>query len=306
MAFSFIKSYEANWTSNANHAAWDAIISNIESYINTNFTISASVAVTFGYGTVNGASLAGRSGGNQANYVGTKTYATVKSTLQGLPTDAVKTVAYANLPASDPSSFPNYTYTTALNAILTSGTDNNPLAKNYMGWASSGVTWDLTADGSTCAAGQVSLWGIMFHEITELLGRSSRLDVSQTTPLDLFVYTASGTRSFSTTAASRYFSYDGGVTNHGGTDDVGTTAFYDGTHGTTGDDWFGWGGSFHSPFNEQNLFTGQVLRPTAGDLKQLAVIGWPLSAAGETAAGLGGGGGGGSTSRKGFSFSRNL
>lgn len=290
MAFSLIKSYEANWTSNANHAAWDAIISNIESYINTNFTINASVAITFGYGTVNGSALAGRSGGNQSSYASTKTYSQVKTTLLGLPSDAVKTVAYANLPASDPSPFSSYTYTVGLDAILTSGTANDPFSKTYAGWASSGVTWDLTVDGSSCAAGAVSLWGIMFHELTETLGRSSRLISSQTTPIDLFVYTASGTRSFSTTAANRYFSYDLGVTNHGGTDGFGNTAFLDSTNATSGDDWFGWGGSFVSPFNEQTLFTGKTLKPTAGDLKQLAAIGWPLSAAGETAAGLGGGG----------------
>lgn len=299
MAFSFIKSYEANWTSNANHVAWDAIITNIESYINTMFTISASVAVTFGYGTVNGTALT-RSGGNQANYIATTTYATVKSTLLGMPSDAVKTVAYANLPASDPSPFSAYTYTTALNAILTSGTDNNAFAKNYCGWASSGLTWDLTTDGSSCAAGQVSLWGLMFHEMTELCGRVSRLGSSNTTPLDLFVYTASGTRSFSTTAAGRYFSYDLGVTNHGGSDGFGNTAFFD---SNAGDDYFGWGGSFVSPFNEQTLLTGKVLKPTAGDLKQLAAIGWPLSAAGATAAGFGGGAQ--PTSWRGHSASRN-
>ena len=113
--------------------------------------------------------------------------------------------------------------------------------------------------------GQYDLFGIVAHEMSEVMGRISLLSYYQAySGLDLFRYSAPGVISTVGTKAA-YFSANGG-----------TTAIYSFNTDTAGD----FGDLASSTENAYNAFayTGAILPVTAGDISMMNVLGYNLSA----------------------------
>ena len=77
-----------------------------------------------------------------------------------------------------------------------------------------------TNGNSTLAVNGTDAFSFLAHELSEVMGRQMNFAPSDPYnfggtyyPEDLFDYTAAGVRSFSSGAAHRYFSDNGGVTN---------------------------------------------------------------------------------------------
>jgi hypothetical protein len=117
---------------------------------------------------------------------------------------------------------------------------------------SSSVSWNFT---SSVAAGYDFI-GVAEHEISETMGRIALLGATISdggtnyangyTPMDLFRYSAAGTRSL-VGGQSAYFSFDGGKSSNGSSSSPSFTYF----NSTAGGDWGDWQSSgIHNVAND--------------------------------------------------------
>src|SRR5207302_10948286 len=131
------------------------------------------------------------------------------------------TSAVASLPAGDPIAGVHYYWATTAEAkALGLLGAQNP--DGFVGFTSAANTFDYNNnDGVT--AGQYDFYGVVAHEISEVMGRSLLVGESlggkapSYAPMDLFHFSAPGVRDFVGPATSpgylSYFSLDNGATN---------------------------------------------------------------------------------------------
>jgi hypothetical protein len=135
------------------------------------------------------------------------------------------------------------------------------------GWVgfSKSVAWNFT----TAAAAGYYLIGTIEHEITEVMGRVSMVDMQPNFygPMDLFRYSAPGVRSHAMGASgsTAYFSVDNGVTNLGSWNN-------NGNNGDLGD-WYPSGPVAHDACSDYS--SGGVINAfSVNDIKLMQAIGW--------------------------------
>jgi len=130
--------------------------------------------------------------------------------------DAVDTSALASLPAGPNNPVNGNTNIDVTTANLRAlGFNANPPGPDSTISLNTSIT---NYSGKPFNSGDYDLLGVVEHEFDEALGFGSNLDTGSTTgpirPEDLFRYAAAGVRSYTTSsAATSYFSIDGGTTN---------------------------------------------------------------------------------------------
>jgi hypothetical protein len=242
-----------------------------ESSISDNITVNITFKeVTTGLGASNGVSY-------------TPTYQTYYNALVSHANGANDTTALASIPnqANDP-----------INNQSTI-TVREPLAKalglNITTTASDGT---ISLNTSICNLDRTSvqdptkydLQAVTSHEIDEILGGGSALDgqingnaapTGPIEPLDLFRYSAAGTRSFDTLqATTSYFSIDGGTTNLVGYNQYAPDAAHKNDFG----DWFSNNGAGATTPRVQDSNSTSGATPNLGvELTRLDVLGFTLS-----------------------------
>ena len=166
------------------------------------------------------------SGLGQSNYDLTSvTYSDFRTALASEPVSSVRSAALASLPNQTTDPIPNATINTQLwlsaantDALVASGqlSSNYYTTPQYDGTISLNTSSTYTGPGSVGPQGNYSLETVVLHEIDEVLGLGSALPSYGTTsglnaprPEDLYRYGANGSRSFSTSATSAYFSLNG-------------------------------------------------------------------------------------------------
>ena len=197
-----------------------ATINNALAFYNTNITSTFSAVIDFSTQTAGGASSI-KGVYNNLSYLN---YYTALAANSGATGDASQVSAVASLPNTTNNPV---TGTSGVQMVTT-------LASLYEGF-----TQDTTSNFSACGAllgtacitiglgelGQAALFGVVQHEVNEVLGTSSALRASGA-PVnpsvgDLFRYGGIGVRSYAVNAdtsypcsgATAYFSIDGGTTN---------------------------------------------------------------------------------------------
>ncbi len=256
--------FDASITGDPNSAAIIASINAADTQLDNAFTNPISVSITFKEDQTIGL-------GQSSTYINSLSYAKYRADLQNnqiLSTN--DTQALASLPtgsANPVNGSANVTLTLPLlraigeTALGTNGTTPDStisLKTSLMNLSRTGAQ-----DPSKYDLEQVAL-----HEINEVLGAGgagSQLGQAGTAvgPLDLFRYSANAVRSYSTAAASAYFSIDGGKTN---LSDFNQTA---------GGDYADWGGSNPAP-QVQDAFSdpGNQLNLSKNELTTLDVVGY--------------------------------
>jgi Hint domain len=179
-----------------------------------------------GFGEFNNTALDSTDlGENEYFHVTNETYAHLLSRLTADATSPAQLAALATLPPADPTSNNLIEFSPAQAQIL--GFANAPTSSatdpdGYVGFSDT-ADWNYSADpNQTPVSGQYDFIGTVEHEISEVMGRTSDMgnDFSNKESasgdfslMDLYRYTAPGTRALSPFTDPSYFSIDNGTTN---------------------------------------------------------------------------------------------
>jgi hypothetical protein len=177
------------------------------SYLESLFSTPITVTINVGYGEVDGSSLGSDLG--QSESTGTDvSYSALRSALLARTATTNEVAAAASLPVNDPTGGGFYYVSYAEAEAL--GLSSGPGGANVVG--AIGISSNLpftygTTNGA--ATGTYDVFGVVEHEITEVLGRTEDLGTGGRTytPLDLFRYSSPGVRDL--TPGSGSFSING-------------------------------------------------------------------------------------------------
>ena len=258
-ALSFNLTWDAS-TANA-PAGFTAAFLNAIDFYQTSFTNPIIVNLSVGWGEVGGTAISnGALGESSLKEIGTS-YTNVSSALSSV-------AAPGYLPASDPTGGRTIYMSTANAKALGFNLPHPHSLDGSVGFDSS-ATWTFNPS-QRAQNGAYDFIGVAEHEISEVLGRYSGLDPSCTSGascpesvLDLYRYTQAGTLDLSGTKA--YFSQDGGQTAI-------STFNGNASAGDLGD----WAGQTSDVFNYA-LTSGKELSVSAGDLQEMASLGYTLA-----------------------------
>jgi hypothetical protein len=245
-------------------AGFTSTVNAVVQYFQTQFTDPITINIDVGYGEVGGQSLGSGALGESITYINSYSYSQLRSALSTDATSTADGTAVASLPSSNPAGTANYWVATAeAKALGLAGASSS--LDGYVGFSSAPGIFDYNnADGVT--AGQYDFFGVVAHEISEVMGRFI-MGGSSYTPLSLFDYSAAGVRDMSG-AQPGYFSINGGSTN------------LDSFNSNLGGDLADWASSVGNDAFLAFAKSGVVLPVTSTDLTALDAIGWNVASSG--------------------------
>jgi hypothetical protein len=257
-------SYDASV--NTAPAAFKTDVQAVVNYFESLFTDPISFNLHVGYGEVHGTTMDPGNLGQSYAFFDSYSYAAVKTALAGDSKTADDATAVATLPASDPDPSTHTWYMAEAEQKALGLLADSTTIDAYVGFCKpSNATFDYDrSNGIT--SGQFDFIGTVMHELTEVMGRNLAVNTNfinsqpTVTPLDLFHYSASGTRSFS---LGGYFSFDNGTTN--------LDPFNTLNDGSDPGDWAPGAGN-DSYLNESFPSHYNLLSET--DLRLMDIIGW--------------------------------
>ena len=229
-------------------------------FYESEFSNPITLNIDVGWGEIAGSAMGAGSLGTSISYVQSFDYSQILAALSQNVTSSAQLSAVNSLPASQPVNGSIYLPLAEATALgLTSG---STILDGAVGFNSS-MPYAYT-DTNGVPSGQYDLYGVVAHEISEVMGRISLLNYTNAyTGLDLFRYAANGVPSF-TVGQTAYFSDNGGKTNLGNFNTI--------SGGDPGD-------LNPTSGNAFNAFTypGTVDPVTANDLTMLSVLGYDLA-----------------------------
>ncbi len=250
-------------------AGFTAGITSAVLFFESQFSNPITINLHVGYGEINGSVLPSGALGESEYFLSSYSYPQLRSALISSATSGDDKTAVATLPAADPTNGGHFFVAQAEAAalgLLSSGTTIN----GYVGFSNTASFAYNNSNG--VPAGQYDFFGTAAHEISEVMGRE--LGVGQTIaglansyfPLDLFHYSAPGTRTFVGTQTG-YFSPDGGTSNVGSFNTTPGGDFGDLASSVGNDSFRAFSGS------------GVVNPVTASDLREMNVLGYTQAGA---------------------------
>jgi uncharacterized membrane protein len=250
-------------------AGFVAAVNYVVNYFDTTFTNSITVNIDLGYGEIAGQSLGSGALGESETFFNSVGYSQAVNALKANQSSSAQQSAYSTLPGSSPVNGGTLWVSTAEEKALGLLAGNNSAIDGYVGI---GSTYPFSYSASaTPASGQYYFDGVLAHEFSEVLGRSSMLGdglggTNSYTIMDLFRYSAPGARQLGT-GGPAYFSINNGTTN---LDSWNTNA-----NGDLGD----WAGSAGADAFLAFSPSGQKDWITQPDVTLLNVLGWDTTKA---------------------------
>jgi hypothetical protein len=189
-------------------AAFKTVVNSAVQFLENLFTGPITINIAVGYGEVNGQSLRSGSLGESEAFLSSYSYSSIKSALSSINPNVAGT-----LPASAPGSM----WLTTADAKVLGLAGQNGSTDGFVGFSNTQNIFDYD-DSDGVSAGEYDFFGVVLHEITEVMGRIDLFGATVgTTPnsytlLDLLHYTSPGTHTY-TGGTTNYFSIDGGTTN---------------------------------------------------------------------------------------------
>jgi len=235
----------------------------VVNYYDQTFTANVTVTIDVGYGELDGQPIAAEDlGESEQINVSQVNYSAVVDALI-----AENAPGAATLPASPPAGNPGTLYMATAEQKALGLLPSNDNLDGYIGFADAPNLFSYTI-GSAPPANEYYFVGVVEHEISEVMGRTSYLNYPGAYSLmDLFRYAGADARQF-TTGAPSYFSIDGGVTDLNNWNN-----FQTGNGGDLGD----WAPSAGNDAYDDNSNPGIVNSVTPTDLTLMAAIGWQQS-----------------------------
>jgi large repetitive protein len=181
----------------------------VVNYFDSLFTNNCTININVGYGECAGSALASGVLGESVTNYQSESYSSTRNALL-----AENASGSSTLPTTSPLSGTMFMAQAEAKAL---GLYSNSSALDgYCGF-SSAVSWDYTT--AAPSGGQFYLIGTLEHEITEIMGRQSMINLAPNfyAPMDLFRYSAPGVRDLTAggSGSTAYFSIDNGATNLG-------------------------------------------------------------------------------------------
>src|SRR5258708_4436151 len=194
-------------------AAFRAGLSAAVSFFQDTFQDPITVNIEVGYGEINGQPLDSNALGSSLTYFNHYSYSQVRSALAVDAMSAADASSVGSLPLSNPNGGHYWMTTAQAKAVGLQGSSGH--LDGYVGFTSSPILDFDNTNG--ISAGQYDFFGVLAHEISEVMGRD--LMTGETIGgapgygvMDLFHFSSPGGHSFGG-AQSGYFSVDNGVTN---------------------------------------------------------------------------------------------
>jgi hypothetical protein len=235
----------------------------VDSYFDSLFIANITVTIDVGYGEIDGQSLGSNDLGESEQIdVTSVSYSAVRNALiaQGAP-------GSSTLPSSAPTGNPGTLYMASAEQKALGLLANNSSLDGYVGFDGAANVFSY-AINSAPPSNEYYFVGVLEHEITEVMGRTSYLDYSHAySAMDLFRYSAANTRQFSTGAPS-YFSVNGGATDLNNWNN-----FQTGNSGDLGD----WAPSAGNDAFDDNSNSGVINSLSSADFTLMNAIGWTTS-----------------------------
>jgi hypothetical protein len=265
--------YDANTLTNAPSEFYTAV-NYVVALFDATFTNSASINIEVGYGDFpyDGSALTSDLGESQQSNVASASYSQVT---QALVSDGAS--GASTLPSSSPIKGTLELGSAQEKALGLIGSSS--ALDGWVGIASDSELEELTGDGwsfsatATPAADQYYLVGVIEHEFSEVMGRTSYLDTrGEYGILDLYRYAGPGIRKTST-GDPAYFSIDSGDTNLDSFNDssiaVGDLGDWAPNAGPSGVFQYAGADAF-----DNNSLPGQINGLSSTDLTVMEALGW--------------------------------
>ena len=255
-ALTIVPTFDTSITSDPNSAKIQSAINAAIQVYQTNFSDSVTVTILFKQMT---------SGlGQSSTYYNDVSYSSFISALQSRAATTNDTTALANLPTGSYNPVNGHTLIRSTLAHLRAmGFPNMNLPSGYYDSTIS-INFSLcNLDRVTINPSKYDLMAVAMHEMDEVLGTSSALSSeTEARAADLFRYSSTGARNFTTSGDDAYFSLDG----------VNRLAQYN--QNSSGDygDW--WSLGTHTPRVQDAFGTAGVVLNLGVELVVLDVIGW--------------------------------
>ena len=257
--------FDSTVTSLANAATVEQAFDTVSAAYASAFNDPVTVNVQVSWGRVAGYALPSNAIGASIDQLyGYYSYGQVRSLLWADATTPADVSAAWHMPTRAPAGVASYVIPSATAKALGIIGASNAAVDGSIGFTGNSLT-DYTYTGSIIAPATFDFVAVAEHELAEVLGRISGLSgdtPSWRTPLDLFRYSAPGVLSFDYSIPA-YLSVDGGLTDIGNFNDLGT--------GDRGD-WLTTAMTQDS--QDAFLSTGEHAALTAADLVALDLIGW--------------------------------
>lgn len=189
-------------------AGFEAVVASVVQFYESEFTNQITLNIDVGWEEIDQQGLLSGALGESQSYLESFSYSQIRSALIANATSSAQLSAVNSLPTSAPANGPIYLTladATAL-GLLSSGTTLD----GYVGFSNSFPFAYNNSNG--VPAGEYDLYGVVAHELSEVMGRISLLDMSNSySDLDLFRYSAPGVLSLVGTDTG-YVSANGGNT----------------------------------------------------------------------------------------------
>jgi len=267
IVMNIVVTYESNVTAgNFPNAGDEAAFKNAVSYVvnlyESLFTNNVTLDLNVGWAPL-GPGVLGDNGTTNVTF----SYQQVKAALVATANasgDPAQIAADATLPANDPLGGEGEISLTAADAAAIGLLPATSPVNAYLNIASN-VSWSF-APLVTPPAGETYVIGTIEHELSEMMGRVSKVGTTTPKPMDLFRYAAPGVRATALGPVNSvaYFSYDQGNTNLGD------------WHNSLGGD----AGDWHTPYGPAptdafgGAGTGSLNPITTTDVTLMNILGW--------------------------------
>jgi hypothetical protein len=245
-------------------AGFEAVVESVVQLYETEFSNPVTLNINVGWGEVAGSAVTTALGESES-YLESFSYSQIVSALAQNASSNAQASAVNSLPSSAPSGGQYFLTVAEATALgLATGTTT---VDGSVGFSSSYPMWYSTTNSGSVPSGQYDLYGIVAHELSEVMGRISLLNFSQvSSALDLFRYTAKGVLATSG-SQNGYFSDNGGATS--------LNPFNSNSTGDFGDLSSSAGNNAFNAFSN----SGVVDAVTSNDLTMMNVLGYNLVSA---------------------------
>ena len=188
-------------------AAFKSVVESVVQFYESEFSNPVTLNIDVGWGEVAGTPVTTALGESES-YLESFSYSQIVSALTQNASSNAQASAVNSLPSSAPNSNEYYLNLADATALgLVTGTTT---LDGAVGFSS---TLPFSYSTTSAPAGEYYLYGVVAHELSEVMGRISLLAYGGATSLmDLFRYTSNGVLATSGTQSS-YFSDNGGATN---------------------------------------------------------------------------------------------